>query len=60
MGFSLESGEVSLYQLLPEPNQMNLVVGALRRSRFEDIQSARVPIAWCMERAAPIAEVEGQ
>src|SRR6218665_925028 len=39
------------------PSQMNLVFWALRRSRFEDIQSARAPIAWCMVRAAPIAEV---
>src|SRR6218665_4112668 len=39
---------------------MNLFFLALRRSRFEDIQSARAPIAWCMVRAAPIAAVEGQ
>src|SRR6218665_2031991 len=38
---------------------MNLFFWALSRSRFEDIQSARAPIAWCMVRAAPIAEVEG-
>jgi len=41
-------------------SQMNLVFWALRRSRFEDIQSAKAPIAWCMVRAAPIAGVEGQ
>src|SRR6218665_2678127 len=38
---------------------MNLVFWALRRSRFEDIQSARAPIAWCMERAAPLPRWKG-
>src|SRR6218665_378879 len=42
------------------PNQMNLVFWALRRSRFEDIQPARAPIAWCMVQAAPIVVMEGQ
>src|SRR6218665_3996269 len=41
------------------PSQMNLAFWALRRSRFEDIQSARAPIARCMIRAAPIARWKG-